>query len=330
MKHYMCLLCVPLALALAGPIRAEAQKQGRAGIRFAAMDTNRNGVITRAEWQGSDQSFRIHDWNNDGVLSGDELRPGAQPPVRDADTEFDSADREYVLRDWTAKRFANLDHSRDGRLTRDEWHFDREGFTRADHNKDGVLSRAEFLGADSTGDDVREDRFSDLDANGDGRVTRGEWLGDRARFDLLDDNRDGVLTRTEVIGTSEPPPELFTGVDVNRDRAIARDEWHWSRDSFDRLDANRDGRLSREEFTGTAAQAQQSAARKAGYDRGMIEGRAAGREDRERNQGWDLEGQRELETADSGYDPRMGSKAEYQAGYREGFRRSYREGWNLK
>ncbi len=276
MKPYMCLLSVPLALALAAPTPAEAQGQGRAGNRFAAMDTNRNGVITRAEWRGNDQSFRIHDWNNDGVLSGDELRPGAQRPARDADTRFDVADREYVLRDWTAERFANQDRNGDGRLTRDEWQFDGESFARADRNK------------------------------------------------------DGVLTRTEVIGTSEPPPESFTSVDVNRDRAITRDEWHWSRASFDRLDANGDGRLSREEYTGTAVQAQQSAARNAGRDRGAIEGRAAGREDRERNQGWDLEGQRELETADSGYELRMGSKAEYQAGYREAFRRAYREGWNLK
>ena len=48
-----------------------------------------------------------------------------------------------------------------------------------------------------------------------------------------------------------------------------------------------------------------------------------------RNQGWDLEGQRELETADSGYQPGLGPKVEYQAGYREAFRRAYREGWEL-
>jgi len=41
----------------------------------------------------------------------------------------------------------------------------------------------------------------------------------------------------------------------------------------------------------------------------------------------DPEGQRELETADSGYDPRFGSKADYQAGYRDGWRRGYPEGW---
>ena len=94
------------------------------------------------------------------------------------------------------------------------------------------------------------------------------------------------------------------------------------------LDANRDGVLTRAEVAGTAtAVPERSAAYRAGYDRGTIEGRAAGREDKERNQGWDLEGQRELEGADSGYDARFGPRAEYQSGYRDGFRRAYPEGY---
>ena len=88
-----------------------------------------------------------------------------------------------------------------------------------------------------------------------------------------------------------------------------------------------DGVLSRAEFLGTDVTTPRSGAYRAGYDRGLVEGRAAGREDRERKQGWDLEGQRELETADSGYEPRLGTKPDYQAGYRAGFRRGYGEGW---
>ena len=38
------------------------------------MDTDRDGVVTRAEWRGSDQAFRNHDTNGDGVLSGVEVR----------------------------------------------------------------------------------------------------------------------------------------------------------------------------------------------------------------------------------------------------------------
>ena len=46
-----------------------------------------------------------------------------------------------------------------------------------------------------------------------------------------------------------------------------------------------------------------------------------------RRQGWDLEGQRELEQADSGYTPQVGTMSDYQAGYREGFRVAYRAGF---
>ena len=58
------------------------------------------------------------------------------------------------------------------------------------------------------------------------------------------------------------------------------------------------------------------------------EGIQAGKEDKPR--GWDLEGQRELETADSGYQASMGDRAEYQAAYRLGFRRGYREGFDMR
>lgn len=129
----------------------------------------------------------------------------------------------------------------------------------------------------------------------------------------------------------------FAEVDRNRDGRISRDEWRWSRIDFDEHDRNADSLLTRREFTrrvdprgrsGNRSRfVQQSDAYWAGYDRGHQEGRAAGREDRERNQGWDLEGQRELDTADSGYTPAVGPRNEYQAGYREGFRLAYREGY---
>ena len=57
---------------------------------------------------------------------------------------------------------------------------------------------------------------------------------------------------------------------------------------------------------------QQSAAYRAGYERGRQEGIQAGREDKPR--GWDLEGQRELETADAGYQPDMGDRGRNTGG----------------
>ena len=321
-------LAIAVVLTVAGAEVAAAQRAP--AIRFQAMDRDKDGRITRAEWNGSDRSFKAHDWNGDGVLSGEEVRPGGRRAERqDREPDFETPHREYRFDDWTVRGFNSIDHNRDNRITTDEWHFDRESFRRADHNRDGVISRREFLNEDAEQDDDREDRFADLDVNGDNRISRDEWHGRQANFDRLDDNRDGVLTRAEVSG-GEPPPDLFTSGDVNRNGTIARDEWHWSTDSFNRLDRNRDGRLTPEEFSGTAADVTRSKAYQAGHARGLIEGRAAGREDRERNQGWDLEGQRELEQADSGYQAGMGSREEYQGGYRAGFRIGYREGFGAR
>ncbi len=121
----------------------------------------------------------------------------------------------------------------------------------------------------------------------------------------------------------------FAAIDQNNDGVITLGEWD---DAFRRADRNGDGVLSRDEMPSLGISPQQSAVKqsaafRAGYERGLNEGRAAGREDKQRNQGFDLEGQRELQTADSGYTPDVGAKADYQAGYREGFRRGYKEGW---
>lgn len=322
-------LVVIAVFASVMPEPAEAQGRGRgrgreAAIRFAEMDRNNDRTITRAEWKGSDRSFAVHDWNGDGVLNGDEVRIGATRPPSTADPAFDSDEREYRFDDWTVSGFTSIDHNRDGRITRDEWHFDREGFRRADHNGDGMLSRAEFLAEDAVDDD-REDVFANLDSNGDDRVSRGEWHGTAERFNALDANRDGAITRLEMMG-AVAPAELFASLDVNGDRVISREEWHWSRASFDERDADRNGRLTRQEFGGTALQPAASTAFKAGQERGFAEGRQAGREDKQAGV-WDLEGQRELEQADSGYDARFGPRAQYQEGYREAFRRGYREGF---
>ena len=75
----------------------DAQDRGQAKMRFAGMDRNNDGVIARTEWQGSNRSFDEHDWNGDGVLSGEEVRPAGRRAQRRAneDEEFDSAEREY-------------------------------------------------------------------------------------------------------------------------------------------------------------------------------------------------------------------------------------------
>ncbi len=226
---------------------AEAQARPVNRIRFAAMDRNNDGVISRQEWNGSARSFDVHDWNNDGRLSGEEVRVGAQ---RNANWETADHNPNRWERDlsWTRNAFTSLDHNRDGRLTDNEWHFDRETFLRVDRNRDNAITMAEFLGEGV--EDLRGDNFDDLDRNNNGRVERAEWYGGADDFRWLDRNGDGYLTRYEVAGsqTSLNTYDEFANLDYNRDGRLERSEWHWSNLSFTQRDKNRDGIISRQEL----------------------------------------------------------------------------------
>jgi len=302
-----------------------AQQAQSRNMRFQGMDLNGDGVITREEWRGNTRSFREHDWNGDGRLSGDEVRPGARFDPQWDQRSVGTSGRDDADVDRSAARFRALDTDRNGRLTLGEWSGRNDIFYSLDRNGDNALSLREFTGDAGS---QAADRFNTLDVNNDGRVTRDEWRGSAAVFSALDANRDGVLTRSEAVGGEQTAPDDFSRLDVNRDGWLSRNEWRWNTAAFDRLDANRDGRVSAAEFDSAADAAstpQHSPTWWKGYERGRIEGTQAGKEDKPRH--WDLEGQRELETADSGYDSNMGNRADYQAGYRAGFRLGYREGF---
>jgi len=243
----LSVLAVPLAYT---PVTVEAQTRA-AQMRFQAIDANRDGRITRDEWQGNDRSFRVQDWNGDGVLSGPEVRAGAR-----RDTNWEEADHnpnrfERNL-SWSASAFTNLDHNRDGKLTSNEWHYDVETFRRVDRSpRDNAISRAEFLGED---DDARDTSFDDLDLNNNGLVERAEWYGSNASFTALDKNRDGRLSRFEVVGSQDTTGDVydqFANLDYDRNGSIARNEWHWSQGSFAARDLDRNGVISRREYEAT-------------------------------------------------------------------------------
>ena len=381
---------LPIQIAFAAAVAVTATT-AHAQMRFQGLDTNRDGVISRAEWRGSDASFRNQDWNGDGILSGDEVRAGGRRQSNwsqdwNKDGRIDNLDAQIAQRfrgydmnndnrvgrsEWPgdarlfsrldtsrdgyltmdeytqgggftldaqggpSHRFSNIDVNNDGWVTRNEWNMSSTDFARLDLNRDNRISRFEFENetAAYNDDTYTAGRFNIIDANRDGWVTRSESRMSSTEFDRFDVNRDNRISRAEfdnVVTASDPSTyyDRFATVDLNHDGWLVRSEWRGTEAGFTRLDRDRDNRISRTEYDAEVTNdTARSAAWRRGYDRGTQEGRAAGREDYTRRQGWDLDGQRELERADSGYSAQVGALTEYQSGYREGFRTAYRAGF---
>jgi Ca2+-binding EF-hand superfamily protein len=153
-------------------------------MRFRRMDANNDGKIARDEWRGNPRAFQNYDWNNDGVLSGEEVSVNGE---RRGNARNDVVENE--------DRFDYLDVNGNGFIDRNEWDGGRYVFDRLDANRDSRLTRAEW---DTVG--RSSNNFATLDANRDGRITLNEWPWTHRAFDDQDANRDGTLSQDEFKG----------------------------------------------------------------------------------------------------------------------------------
>lgn len=160
-----------------------------AEMRYTDLDRNHNGQIERNEWRGSPRSFAIHDWDNNGVLSGDEVRVGAVPPAGSLEAD------DYNMT--PGDRFSYLDINNNGYIDRNEWDGSLDTYYQLDRNNDSRITRAEL-------NQGRRNTFAALDSNGDGRINLGEWGWSHRSFDDMDSNKDGVITRDEFRAGAVP------------------------------------------------------------------------------------------------------------------------------
>ena len=164
-----------------------AEMQARHAARFARLDLDRDGTITRAEVQQARPAIR------------------AERQQRRAERQERRAERAENRGQRLEQMFARRDANRDGFLTQAELG-ERGGrlLERRDANQDGRLSLAELQAPRQRAErGPRPGRgqggmFARLDADGNGVLTRAEFDAQlRVRFERLDSNRDGFITRDE-------------------------------------------------------------------------------------------------------------------------------------
>lgn len=109
--------------------------------RFAAIDTNSDGLISKIEMrENAEGVFAAMDTNGDGALTVEEymsVRMGPQLGRNPARMEMRQKDK--------AARFPAMDENRDGKVDRAEFLRGAEmRFTSADRNRDGTVTPLEF------------------------------------------------------------------------------------------------------------------------------------------------------------------------------------------
>jgi len=205
---------------------------------FAKADADGDGKITQAElaegWQkkmrkggpGKQGKMAWFDEDGDGSVSADEFSQRAFKWFERADADGDNtvtADEMKSMRKGMRgmrgkggpggkrgpgpmlKHLEEADANGDGRITKAEVQaLKATKFAELDKNSDGVLTDDERPRRGGGDKGIRPGRMHRGDADGDGKVTKDEFIGGTDRmFERLDANGDDVITTDEIAAAKQ-------------------------------------------------------------------------------------------------------------------------------
>lgn len=197
------------------------------------------GLSAPAQVGNPGQLIQSLDANNDGTIDKGEVPESAHPQF------------EKVLK--------LADTNKDGKLDRDELR------TMARKLRDaGPAMRKGDAAPAAAGAGNPQQRFKQMDKDGDGKVSKSEFTGPEALFDRLDADKDGSISKDELPKPGAGPGtggggegksfllNRLKGMDKDGDGKVAKSEFTGVAENFDRMDRDQDGSLSTREIEAAA------------------------------------------------------------------------------
>ena len=211
---------------------ARIDRLAAAGAQFAALDADKNEMLDSDEWAkfgpAAGLSLESLDKDADGKLSLEEFKAALamQPSYRELQVQARVGQADDRLFSW-------LDAQPDGQLTSRELLGARDRLAALDANGDGAITPAEIpdrltcsivrsapTAEVMPGGPMVERReinaqgppwLAAMDRNGDGEISRREFLGTGRQFAEIDLNGDGFLDAAEAQNVSAGPGDQNPG-----------------------------------------------------------------------------------------------------------------------